>query len=292
MRTMTLPRPTGFDLAAVVTSHGWYRLAPFEWDPRREILHHTDDFDGAAATSAIRQSGRRLTITATPSVERNELLRLVRRMLQLDVDLSEFHSRCAETRGWEEIPSLGLGRLLCAPTLFEDTVKIILTTNTRWARTIEMNRRLVETFGRGNAFPTPSDLATASELDLRDHARVGYRGRSIHQLAGRFASGEIDLTTRPEPSSADYQELYEWYLRLPGIGPYGAAHLTAMDGRHDRIAVDTEFRTWARKKYHGGRKVKDETLLRHYRSWGRWQYIAYWCEMTVDSSKFKVHSSK
>ena len=38
------------------------------------------------------------------------------------------------------------------------------------------------------------------------------------------------------------EELFRSYLTLPGIGPYGAAHLLAMDGRHDFIAVDTEFR--------------------------------------------------
>ena len=69
------------------------------------------------------------------------------------------------------------------------------------------------------------------------------------------------------------------YLRLPGIGPYGAAHLLAMDGRHDLIAVDTEFRRFVRERYHGGRKVSDATMLRRYAKWGRWKYLAYWSEL-------------
>ena len=81
------------------------------------------------------------------------------------------------------------------------------------------------------------------------------------------------------PASAQDADLFDSYLALPGIGPYGAAHLLAMDGRHDFIAVDTEFRKFVRERYHGGRKVSDRTLLRHYAKWGRWRYLAYWSEL-------------
>ena len=52
-----------------------------------------------------------------------------------------------------------------------------------------------------------------------------------------------------------------------------------MDGRHDFIAVDTEFRRFVRETYHGGRKVADATMLRRYSKWGRWKYLAYWAEL-------------
>jgi N-glycosylase/DNA lyase len=45
------------------------------------------------------------------------------------------------------------------------------------------------------------------------------------------------------------------------------------------IAVDTEFRRFVRTTYHGGRAVKDSTLLRRYARWGRWKYLAYWSEI-------------
>jgi endonuclease III len=73
----------------------------------------------------------------------------------------------------------------------------------------------------------------------------------------------------------------ESYRDLPGIGPYGDAHLRAMDGQHDDIAVDTEFRRFVRDKYHRGRKVSDATMLRRYAKWGRWKYLAYWSELVA-----------
>ncbi|HEX2121647.1 MAG TPA: hypothetical protein VHL59_08400, partial [Thermoanaerobaculia bacterium] len=73
---------------------------------------------------------------------------------------------------------------------------------------------------------------------------------------------------------------YRFYLGLPGIGPYGAAHLLAMDGRHDFIAVDTEFRRFVREAYYRGRRnVGDAAMLRRYEKWGRWKYLAYWSEL-------------
>ena len=82
----------------------------------------------------------------------------------------------------------------------------------------------------------------------------------------------------PTPSQST-EELFKSYRTLPGIGPYGAAHLLAMDGRHDFIAVDTEFRRFVRERYHKGRAVSDKTMLRRYSKWGRWKYLAYWSEL-------------
>ena len=52
-----------------------------------------------------------------------------------------------------------------------------------------------------------------------------------------------------------------------------------MDGRHDFIAVDSEFRRFVRERYHNGRAVSDRAMLRRYARWGRWKYLAYWSEL-------------
>jgi len=73
--------------------------------------------------------------------------------------------------------------------------------------------------------------------------------------------------------------LFKEYQTLPGIGPYGAAHLLAMDGRHDFIAVDSEFRRHVLETYHRGKRISDAAMLRRYNKWGRWKYLAYWSEL-------------
>jgi endonuclease III len=100
----------------------------------------------------------------------------------------------------------------------------------------------------------------------------------MHALASGIVDGSIDLESIRAPEQST-EELFASYRELPGIGPYGAAHLLAMDGRHDFIAVDTEFRRFVRERYHGGRKIADKTMLRRYAKWGRWKYLAYWSEI-------------
>src|SRR5205823_2140589 len=167
---------------------------------------------------------------------------------------------------------------LCSSTLFEDAVKIITTTNTTWRQTMRMVDLLCEKCGRGGAFPEPSDIVRFDVDALQRECRLGYRAKSIHALAAGIVSGSIDMNAIADPKQ-DTEELFASYRRLPGIGPYGAAHLLAMDGRHDFIAVDTEFRRFVRERYHEGRRVTDRAMLRHYTKWGHWKYLAYWSEL-------------
>ena len=205
----------------------------------------------------------------------------VERMLQLGVDLSEFHALAGRTESHAWVAREKFGRLLCGTTLFEDAVKIIATTNTMWRQTVRMVALVVEKCGRDGAFPEPEDVARFSVEELQNDCRLGYRAKTMHALASGIAEGTIDLAQIADPSQTTAQ-LFKSYLKLPGIGPYGAAHLLAMDGRHDFIAVDTEFRRFVRERYHRGRKVGDAALLRHYAKWGRWKYLAYWSELWAE----------
>ena len=53
-----------------------------------------------------------------------------------------------------------------------------------------------------------------------------------------------------------------------------------MDGRHDFIAVDTEFRRFVGGRYFASaEKTTDAELVARYEKWGRWKYLAYWSEL-------------
>jgi 3-methyladenine DNA glycosylase/8-oxoguanine DNA glycosylase len=204
-------------------------------------------------------------------------------MFQLDVNIDEFVELSIDSPTHTWVEKSGFGRLLCGATLFEDVVKIITTTNTMWRQTVRMTELLVEKCGRPTksgrkAFPEPAEVARFSADELQEDCRLGYRAKSIHSLASGIVSGAIDMDALSDASQST-EELFRSYRELPGIGPYGAAHLLAMDGRHDFIAVDTEFRRFVRVRYHGGRAVSDRTMLRRYAKWGRWKYLAYWSEL-------------
>lgn len=250
---MILRVPPHFSFPATVESHGWYRLAPFRWSREKGVLRRND--------VEIRFRNGALHVKGDANREQ------ISRMFQLHVDTSEFIELARRSPDHAWVEEAGFGHLLCGATLWEDAVKIIATTNTTWGQTVRMIDRLVEKCG--GVFPTQEEVAGFSVDELQADCRLGYRAKSVHALAS------CDLSSVPESTD----DRYRFYLSLPGIGPYGAAHLLAMDGRHDFIAVDTEFRRYVRERYHGGRRVSDATMLRRYRKWGRWKYLAYWSEL-------------
>ena len=262
-------------------SHGWYVLAPFRWDDNAKVLRRAEAIGGDVFDLEIAFRRGALDVRGAP--DRPELRKRLQRMFQLGVDTTEFITLAAESDAHRWVVEARFGRLLCGSTLFEDAVKIVATTNTTWNQTRRMVQLLVEKCGRRSpagfaAFPAPKDIARFSAGELQEDCRLGYRAKSIHGLAMAIVSGEINFETISDPAQTT-DGLFSSFKTLPGIGPYGAAHLLAMDGRHDFIAVDTEFRRFVRDTYHGGRRVADKTMLRRYKKWGRWKYLAYWSEL-------------
>jgi 3-methyladenine DNA glycosylase/8-oxoguanine DNA glycosylase len=265
--------PSNFAFVPTVESHGWYQLAPFRWSRQEGVLRRKEALPGGVVELAISFSRGALRVRGAR--DSATLRARMTRMFQLDVDTSEFVAltRSSESHAWVE--ETGFGRLLCGATLWEDAVKIIATTNTMWRQTVRMVELLVAKCGREGAFPDPAEVARFSEAELQNDCRLGYRAKSIHRLATTFLEyGDAGLSIR-----GTTEERFKLYQKLPGIGPYGAAHLLAMDGRHDFIAVDTEFRRFVRETYHRGRRVSDAAMLRRYSKWGRWKYLAYWSEL-------------
>ena len=240
-------------------------MPPFRWEP--PVLHRIELLGGKPRKLEITSADGALQVRGAK--DSPELRAKLTRMFQLNVDLSDFHEKAKASPAHAWAAEERFGRLLCGATLFEDAVKIILTTNTMWRQTVRMSELLVAKCGRGGAFPEQADVARFSAEELQEDCRLGYRAKSIRKLA------DVELTV-PQGTTL---ECYDAYRELPGIGPYAAAHLLAMDGRHDFIAVDTEFRRFVRETYHKGRKVPDATLVKRYAKWGRWKYLAYWSEM-------------
>jgi 3-methyladenine DNA glycosylase/8-oxoguanine DNA glycosylase len=277
----SISTPSDFAFPATVTSHGWYRLAPFRWSAEELILRRAEVLGGRAVDLEITHRGTALQVRGARDTR--ELRAKLTRMFQLDVHLGGFHDLARDSAPHRWAADEHFGRLLCGSTLFEDAVKIIATTNTTWRQTVRMVELLVEKCGLRTrsgvaAFPRPHDIVKFSVDELQTDCRLGYRAKTIHALASGIIDGSIDLDAISE-SSQSTEALSKSYRALPGIGPYGAAHLLAMDGRHDLIAVDSEFRRFVRETYHKGRKVSEPAMLRRYARWGRWKYLAYWSEL-------------
>src|SRR6185295_12448986 len=114
--------------------------------------------------------------------------------------LSEFHETLKREERLAWIAEKKTGRLLRSPTVFEDLVKTICTTNCSWGLTKKMIANLVEKLGTETnngkrAFPTATAMTKVNEEFYRNEMKAGYRAPYFAELAERVASGELDPET-------------------------------------------------------------------------------------------------
>jgi 3-methyladenine DNA glycosylase/8-oxoguanine DNA glycosylase len=288
------PRGEPVDLWRTIVSHGVADLPPGTVDEESRSYQTTVPLAGARPrTICIRPRGRGRAVVEVlgPSLAaagRKRLLERVRAMLNLDEDLSGFYATATAD------PDLswavkGAGRMLRSPTVFEDVVKTICTTNCAWSATVRMTRALVDNLGEesagghGRAFPTSGAMAAAPERFYRKVVRAGYRGAYLRSLARGVSKGKIELEHLRGPSHSDLSddEVAALLLELPGVGPYAAAHVMMLLGRHSRLILDS----WTRPKYaqvNGGRRASDRTIERRFRRYGEHAGLAFWLYLTRD----------
>jgi 3-methyladenine DNA glycosylase/8-oxoguanine DNA glycosylase len=296
--------PPSFDLDLTVRSHGFYDLAPWEYDPERRVLSRPLLLSSGRAVSvaaAQREGGRKIALRVTAggrlgARDAAEARAAFRTCLSLDDDLAPFHALVRELEasppGARPLPVLGwaveraAGRLLRSPTVYEDAVKTLCTTNCAWALTRLMVKNLVEHLGApapggGRCFPTPAAMAARDERFYREAVRAGYRAPWLARLACAVASGALDLERWRDPSIAT-DALVLAIRALDGFGPYASEHLLRLLGRYDHLALDS----WSRAKLtrlRGKRRVPaDATIRRWFAPYGRFAGLALWLELTAD----------
>jgi 3-methyladenine DNA glycosylase/8-oxoguanine DNA glycosylase len=291
--SLTGPGGEPVDLWRTLVSHGIAQLPPAELDePARSLRTTLRLRRGRPRTIVVGQDGatRARVDVLGPRLGQaaaEELLAGVRGMLNLDEDLSGFYRMAAADPLLAWVTG-GAGRMLRSPTVFEDVVKTICTTNCAWSATVRMVTALVERLGErsaggfGVAFPTPAAMAAAPPAFYRDVVRAGYRGAYLRTLAAAVAGGEVDLEAlrRTPPEELPDEAVAAQLLALPGVGPYAAAHVMMLLGRHSRLVLDA----WTRPTYArvNGRKAADATIMRRFRRYGRYAGLAFWLLLTRD----------
>ena len=288
------------DLLRTITSHALASLPPLEIDEEAHTLTTTLAVPGVKPRTLRVSPGSRgharVEVVGRPPGSRGAeaLAATVRHVLHMDEDLSEFYTLALEDPDLAWV-ARGAGRMIRSPTVFEEVVRIVCTTNCSWALTTKMITALVEHLGdpapgaaddgwRGRTFPMPEAMAAAPLRFYRDVVRAGYRGPYLRTLARSVAGGSLDLEelARASPQELGDDEVEARLLALPGVGPYAAAHVMLLLGRYSRLILDS----WTRPTYTrlSGRKrpASDAAILRRFRSYGRYAGLAFWCFVTRD----------
>ncbi len=292
MAQFTIQTPPKFSLQSTVLSHGWYQLPPFRYDEDQVRLERTLRLeDGERVELVIQQEADiHLTVQVDQStaeslgrIQEQEIRTTVGHILTFGLDLEEFYELLTGEERYAWVEARGWGRLLRAPTVWEDLAKTLLTTNTSWNMTRQMVRRLVSLGETGQtenrfAFPEPGRIADLGEDGLAAHLRAGYRTPYLHELARKIAGGELDVEAWSDPDLPS-EELYENILNLTGFGPYAAAAMLKLLGHFDQLALDSAARNMFASFYGMDSDDPDEAIRSHYRPYGRWQGLVLWMDL-------------
>jgi len=295
-----LPARKPFKFLSVLNSHGWLQLAPFSHDEINKTLSYILRLSNGRVIELKFRDGKEGVSVETEKLsgsEKKEVTDYVTWMFGLDMDFSAFYAASRTEPKLAHVKKQAFGRVLRSPTLFEDVIKTILTTNTLWAATINMSRKLVDEFGslltshpnasgliEGNeieeaseakSFPSPESIAVSSPEYIREKIRVGYRAPAIHELALRIVKGQFDLEAL-KTSDLPTLELRRELMTINGVGPYAAANLLMILGRHDFIPIDSYALKMVSHEWYKGRPVTPKEVEKRFQKWGEFKGLAFW----------------
>lgn len=287
--TVFIDVPENFSFKSTVYSHGWCELAPFTLDTENWRLSYVfRDENIGAVPAVIFEENKKIRIDLGKTVfDEERVLGNVRHLLRLDDDLDGFYDSIAGHDRLNWIGERRAGRLLRSPTVFEDLVKTICTTNCSWALTKIMVNNLVDKLGdpsaaapdSNKAFPTAHAMAGMDEDFYRSEIKAGYRSPYFVELAEKVASGELD----PEQwltSDLPTAELKKEMKKVKGVGDYAAENLLKLVGRYDGLALDSWLRSQFYKNHNDEKKCDDKKIEKHYKKFGQWRGLVIWCDMT------------
>jgi N-glycosylase/DNA lyase len=271
-------------------SHGWCELLPFAIDQLGWQLTRVIALDPRPPVTVQISAGKReLYVNPSRKLTKKEAGRVesdVRHIMRLDDDLSTFYATMTANPDFDWIPKQGAGRMLRSPTVFEDLVKMICTTNCSWSLTEKMVTGLVENLGAEandgrRTFPSAQAMALMPVKFFNDEVRAGYRAPYLKELADRVATGELHVESWLH-SPLSTKDLIKEMKHVKGVGDYAAENLLKLVGRYDGLALDS----WTRAKFfkvrNNGRKATDKKIGRYYSRFNEWRGLALWCDMTRD----------
>jgi N-glycosylase/DNA lyase len=143
-------------------------------------------------------------------------------LLRLDDDLDAIMSETPNDPLIEAAYDAYRGMRLVRDPPFSTLISFICSSQMRVSRIHDMQRALAREFGEKvvfdgktyHAFPTPEQLATATETDLRE-LKLGYRAPYVAATAEMVADDGV----RPEDAQGmAYEEAREYLTRFVGVG--------------------------------------------------------------------------
>lgn len=286
---MLIDKPADFSFRNTIYSHGWYQLAPFSLDETNWHLKYVHRLENKkTVTTTTSETKKKIKVAFSENYispkTQEQIKTEVLRILRFDEDLGTFYQLVKNEKEFSWMMKAGVGRLLRSPTVFEDLIKTICTTNCSWALTKNMVTNLVEKLGVENkngekTFPTAEAMAGVDAEFYRTEIKAGYRSEYFDELAKNVASGKInpeDWLKTDLPSV----DLKKEMKKIKGVGDYAAENLLKLVGRYDGLALDSFLRSEFYKKHNNQKPCPDKKIEKFYQRFEEWKGLVIWFDMS------------
>src|SRR6266496_5079858 len=123
MPAIFIPARKSFNFISVVNSHGWRQLAPFSYDEDANMLSYVLRLSNGGGIEVKLHDGIdgvKLETQRLNKSEQKEVTDTVTWMFGLDMNFTPFYTAARGEPKLAHVKKRSLGRLLRAPTLFED----------------------------------------------------------------------------------------------------------------------------------------------------------------------------
>lgn len=285
-QTLFLKTPKSFDFKETIFGHGWYQLLPFEFNQENQSLKTVIKFEKPVSIEIFEaENALQIEVDDELNTEtKDKILRNVSHIFRFDEQLSDFYQLIKTDKNLKWIANQKAGRLLRSPTVFEDLVKTICTTNCNWAMTKIMVTNLVEKLGEVSkngkrSFPTAEAMAKMPIEFYKEEIRSGYRASYFKELAEKAVEGNFN-TEDWLKSDLSTKELKKEMKKIKGVGNYAAENLLKLLGRYDGLALDSWLRGKFYEKYNNKQICEDKIIESHYEKFGEWRGLVIWYEMS------------
>ena len=250
-----------YDLAATLTSG-----QAFRWKPCG------DAFEGVVAGRWVELKQEAGAIVAR-TAEAQQDWEWLRHYLQIDVDLAKVIATFPNDDAMRSSVTACRGLRLLRQEPWECLASFILSSTKQIVQIQQIVRALCECFGSpvavppGHApeyaFPTPEQIASAAERDLRA-CKMGFRAPNLLATAKMVSAGEIDLSAL---AKQDCETARTALVQLPGVGEKIAnCVLLFAYGFQDAFPVDVWVRKALMQLYFPRRRPSPQRLERFIRT--------------------------
>lgn len=163
--------------------------------------------------------------TLIRNVSLDEFYEIFYDYFDLGTDYGMIKEALSESEILNKASEYGYGIRILNQDLFETTISFIISANNQIPRIKKAVRIISERYGdylgeymgeKYYSFPSPEVLAKVDPLDLREHARVGFRDVRIVETSQAFVDGYLNFEDEKNLSDKD---LHNKLKELPGIGP-------------------------------------------------------------------------